>query len=544
MSEQGQSVNSALRNAGVAVPSAPVPPGLTVVDPAKEENGLPMIRLPGDNVLLSDFSAKIGGVLAANGVYRREGVPVLFDMDTNRLEPVEAQAFRSFVEDYAVCFTKKRVGDDEWKNVGKTMTSETAKGVLRSPAFKRELAPLSRVNPVRMPVQRADGTIQLLAPGYDKESGALTLDSGFEYDETFTLDEARTALKDLLSEFPIPDRQPDGTSRSEAVIIAALLANFASMLLPSMMNRVNFGFMANSEGSGKTLLAELCLIPVFGSAEVTGTPDNKEEFRKTLDTAALSASPYLFLDDLSGLLRNNLLNAFMTASTWSGRVMGGQQKFSAPKVATVFITGNNLELSPDIARRTLQVELFVTSANPQSREIKRLINARYLAKPENRRQILSALWAMVRAWDAKDRPPATRVLRGFEAWSNIYGGIVQNAGFGNPLDEPPSDAGFGDTKRHDMEALVNKLAEGVEKTAEFTFDSLIDVARDLNCFEFAIDGKETKEGFELKQGSKSVMGKMFSKEYGGRSFQLKDGRVVTFGNRGKNRSRKYTLVVM
>jgi hypothetical protein len=442
-----------------------------------------------------------------------------------------------------VCYTYK-VKDEQPVKVKKTMNAETAKGVLSSPAFKRELRLLSRVNPIPMPVQRADGSLELLKPGYDEPSGALTLDCGFDFDETVTAEQGRMVLRDLLSEFPFPDRQDDGTSRSEAVMVAGMLSGFASMLLPAMMKRVNFVFLANSEGSGKSLLAEICLIPVFGAAEVTGTPDNKEEFRKTLDMSVLSASPYLFLDDLSGVLKNNLLNAFMTCVSWTGRVMGGQQKFSAPKVSTVFITGNNLELSPDIARRTLQVELFVTSANPQNREIKRLINAHYLAKPENRRQILSALWAIVKGWDKAGRPPASRVLRGFESWSNIYGGIVQHAGFGNPLAEPPSDAGFGDTQRHDMEALINKLAEGVDKMAEFSFDTLIDIARDLNCFEHAIDGKETKDGFELKAWSRSRMGKMFSKQYGGRSFQLKDGRVVTFGKRGEHRGRKYTLVVV
>jgi hypothetical protein len=469
-------------------------------------------------------------------------VTVVLDAAVGALVPLDAQGFRTFVEDYLTTFSFKMKGE-EWVKVRKTMNAETAKGTLASPAFRRGLRPLARVNPVPMPVRRGDGRVELLPVGYDEESQVLTLDPGFEYEE-MSGEEARAVLKDLLSEFPIPDRQEDGTSRSEAVVVSAMVANFAALLLPRMAKRLNYAFLANSPASGKTLLAQMCLMPLYGAAEVQGMPESKEEFRKVLDTAALAASPYLFLDDLDGFLKNNLLNAFMTAPSWSGRVMGGQTKFVTPKVTTVFITGNNLELSPDIGRRTLQVELFVSAADPQDRSIARVIDEEFLVLPQTRRQVLSALWALVRSWDGARRPHARKVYRGYEAWSNVFGGIVVHGGFGNPLDQPPKDAGFGDTERQDMETLVAHLVEGAAKSVEYHFDELVDACVRLNCFEYAIDGKEGKDGsFELKPAARAKLGAMFSKRYGGRTFRLPDGRSVVFGSRGKNRHRRYTLAI-
>ena len=59
--------------------------------------------------------------------------------------------------------------------------------------------------------------------------------------------------------------------------------------------------------------------------------------------------------------------------------------------------------------------------------------------------------------------------------------------------------------------------------------------------------KENDEGEKytvLNQRSKSALGKMFAAKYGGRKFRLKDGRLVQFGKRGRNRHRKYSVEII
>jgi hypothetical protein len=106
-----------------------------------------------------------------------------------------------------------------------------------------------------------------------------------------------------------------------------------------------------------------------------------------------------------------------------------------------------------------------------------------------------------------------------------------------------------------MERLtdISALADGAKKPErikkkEFTFEELVDAAKANDCFNHMMEGntKKDEQGEEytvLNQRSKSALGKMFSAKYGGRKFRLKDGRVVRFGHRGRNRHRRYNVEI-
>lgn len=107
----------------------------------------------------------------------------------------------------------------------------------------------------------------------------------------------------------------------------------------------------------------------------------------------------------------------------------------------------------------------------------------------------------------------------------------------------------------DMERLkdVSALEDGKKpeplKKKEFTFEELVDAAQANDCFGWMMGGttKKDEEGNEyiaLDQRSKSALGKLFAAKYGGRKFRLKDGRVVQFGKRGRNRHRKYSVEIV
>jgi len=296
---------------------------------------------------------------------------------------------------------------------------------------------------------------------------------------------------------------------------------------------MNFVYTANSQRSGKSLLAKVAIVPVYGHARVQTMPDSKEEMRKGLDTEALAASPYLLFDDLSGRIDNQALNAFMTARVWSGRVLGSQRQFQVPKVGICFLTGNNLGLSTDIANRSLRCDLYVEEADPQARQVRRVIDDGWLCKPEVRGDICSALWAIVRAWDEAERPVGARVLRGYEQWCSLFGGMVAHAGFGDCLASPPLDAEAGDTEYADMLAVVGQLVEwiGAEgKGREYPFQAVVDAAVACGSFTW-LDGKMRRdesdaEYLELSSKHKSAFGRMLSAKYGGRVWTLH-----VYGNR-------------
>jgi hypothetical protein len=251
--------------------------------------------------------------------------------------------------------------------------------------------------------------------------------------------------------------------------------------------------------------------------------------------------------------------------------MNSQKKFAVDQQAIVFIAGNNIELSGDLTGRFLLVDLEVREADPQKRIIHNVIDERYLSQDAVRADLNSATWGIMRAWnegirwDPKEkkiikrdpRPEPSSVYRGFETFSRLFGGMVENAGYGNPMESTAAEI---NPDYADMMAIVERLADGVERRAEYEFRRLIDICRELNLFEWHLEGKVIKrkvvegegtmevtreiEQFDLTPSNKSWFGKLFSKTYGGSMFTIPDGRRVQFGKRGENRQRLYTVEII
>src|SRR5207245_1056417 len=105
------------------------------------------------------------------------------------------------------------------------------------------------------------------------------------------------------------------------------------------------------------------------------------------------------------------------SSMHTGRLLGKTQMFEAANASTIFITGNDLSVSPDIKRRSLEVTLFVAEADVQARQVQHPIDDVWLLNPQNRRDILNALSAIIRNWADAGKPLATKNLRvGYQRW--------------------------------------------------------------------------------------------------------------------------------
>ena len=460
------------------------------------------------------------------------------------IEEMTAHRFRSWVEAYLVCF-RYQFSKHGAQKVRQTMGVDMAQTCLESDEFRRLQPRLLRVNTVRLPIKRADGSIDLLPDGYDSASCILTIAPKWDYDEEMTAEQAVHVLDDLDREFPFQD------PRSKAVFRAALLSQFGYFLQQLDAKRLNFLFHANSPRSGKTLLVEIVLTLAWSYASIDAMPDDTAKLRDRLDTAVREAKTYLVLDDLEQtFLRSGTLNAFMTATWWSGRKFHSQEEFQEPKTPVVFLTANNLEVTPDIAGRTLTCDLFTAEADAQERAISRPIDAEWIRTPAVHRQLCSALWALIKAWRDNGRQHEGRIVAGYHEWSRIFGGIVMHAGFGDPCAARESD-GYGNTEYGDMRELISKLAEGVEKSAEYEFGEIVNTCRELNCFGHLIKGRLVKEkeaGYEREvfvpsDETNSSLGKLLGR-YGGKSFVTKAGQRVVFDKRGKNRHRKYVLQVV
>lgn len=565
MSDQSDAANEfARRKLGSDVDAAAAASGLAVVPAPQEDNGLgkrPWVELPGrGNRDLSDFAKDLARHLAVAPIFRRENLIVTVDAQTGSLRLMSAERFLTWVADQVVIYeiVSVKVGKGrEDHNVRRSMNLSTARACLESDAFYGGLRELTRVNLVPMPAMRKDGRIELLQKGYDPESGIFTLVGGVKIDDTVTIDQARALLNDYYGDFPWADVDAaTGLSRSKAVAITLALALFGIGLQKVEAARMGFVTRANTQGGGKSLSTQIGISASFGLPK--GTPRaNEEEMRKVLDAAAMQGASYLFFDNLKHHLESALLEAFMTSPVWSGRVMATQTFFEAKKSTVLLITGNNLTLSPDLQRRVLQCDLHVENFDLQEQTHRRELNPVVLSAPAVQSEFLSALWAIVRHWDGAGRPPASlngkpyRVAT-FAEWSDLFGGMVEAAGWGNPLLKPSEDQ-MADQKTPHQRMLVELLAGGIEEgknTIEFTFQELIDCCWENDLFAWLLEGtpKDRGEGkpqmFEVKSKCASKMGKMFTDEMSGRLgrvYSIKGNRRVRFVKKGDGRLKRYCL---
>jgi len=501
-------------------------------------DGRPEIVLPGDGKSLSVFAAELGKKLREQRIFTRDGI-ALYVSDGGKLEPMGQKSFCTWVEQY--------IRVQKWTGTGKdrrledaTMTEASAGLVLESVQFIRQLKPIRRVNSVRQPVIRPNGKLELLPIGYDDEAQTFTV-GAVEYREDMQLMDAMLLLEDLLKEFAWPREDP---ARAKSVALSSMLGVYGDMLLHSTHQRPVFIYAANREGAGKTLLIRMAVCPTFGPAVIGPPPDpsRADALAKLLASAALAGSPYLIFDNWAGLIGNASLEAFITSSTYSDRVLGVSKMFTVEKQCLVFISGNHARVSPDMRRRSIILDLEVVEACSEDRQIQKP-----MGEPEiifRRPEILAALWAVIRYWNEEGRPEGSERHGSFAKWGHLFGGILEAIGLPNPVTRPAKQA--DDTLR-DMQQLVVEALESAIDESEgrtFTAQELMEFSRERGFFEWVL-AEDSPEREDLKRRERSSFGKICSRfdgsKFGTIEFVRGEDARGKGGSGGGSRSRQFVV---
>lgn len=532
MSDSKAEMISALHKARLDADSwiASINPDLksTVAAPVTE---LPDLYLPGSGISVSQFALELAEKLKDAPIFVRDGI-VLYISSAMKLEPMGAEAFCTWIEDYVRLVKMSGVGEKRFPETA-TMTAAGASLVLNSPQFIRSLRVIRRVNQVRQPVIRKCGTMELLPKGYDAEASTWTIGS-VDFAEDMSLDDAVSLLETVIKEFPWPREE---TLKAKSIAITSMLAVFGDMLLEPAHQRPVWIFNANREGSGKTTLMRLAICPSFGSA-VIGPPPNAnspDALSKLLASAALGGMPYLCFDNWSGVVGNSALEAFITSSTYSDRVLGVSKMFSVEKQCMVLITGNHARVSPDMRRRSLIVDLEMIEACAEERVIENP-----MGEPEilaMRPKLLAALWAIIREWNAAGRPEGKVRHASFQRWGHLFGGIAECLGIPNPVSAPAKAA--DDTLR-DFTAMVNEaIEEAFDETGRhFTAADLMEYARERGLFSWVLDPEpddSARDHSSIKRKERSSFGKICSRFDGSRFGDIEFKRAED-GRSGANRA--------
>ena len=379
----------------------------------------------------------------------------------------------------------------------------------------------------------------------------------------WTLKESTDYLRWLLREFPFADWKEitlsdeeggDGTtvkqSRSQAVQVAAMLSLFCIGLVPKGANRMGFIYNANSQRSGKTLLAKLAIMPLYKGFKGQPWKSNEEELNKLIDAEMIAGSNYICFDNVRGKLSSQTLEGVMTSPEWTGRVLGKTQMFTATNRMTLFVTGNDCLVSPDMGHRCLICDLFVPEGDVQQRQVENLLDEPWLMETENRRRILSALWGIVRAWGAAGRPLAAsfgfKPRLGFERWGEIIGGLVGFAGFGNPLEKVQLEQA-GDSEERNIHKLIDRMVDlSLTDRGEFDFQTVVNICHEEAIFDWMLDGREQEGNFKLTAKARSALGLTIGRYAPNvdatghpRLYRRGESIIVEFGCKGQGRHKRY-----
>jgi hypothetical protein len=474
----------------------------------------PVLNAPKDGEDPRDFAIELGQILGKSGRYFLRGEKVMTLHDSGRkLMPLEATEFVLGMLDHVLLMTWVKAAKSERggaKEVPTKLNKEMANQVLCSPQFRRQLPEVDRVLPVPVPVWADDQkSIVKLKVGYNLQRKVLVA-GDVNFPVIAYADACRILTDEWLASWPYAK---DDAARSMATVVAGMLAPFCDLLTAPMCPRPAFIFTANKEGSGKTVMATMCLAPTYGDISATMVPEEitDVELEKRLLAIALSGKPYMLLDNWKGHLQSAALEGFLTKMQVEGRLLGENVMAEVHKCTLVFVTANTVKVSPDMRRRSLFVDLFVEEVQPETRQFARWIDDMEIA--EGREVLLGCLWSIVQNW-AEAGCPRSQVKHGtFRQWGDIIGGICEHIGLPSPLSPPklrePADRDLGPFQR----MLVKAMTGVLEDVSEFRSGELMEFARGLGEWDF-LDEDKPSDGTKELRTERKIFGDMIGRFIG------------------------------
>lgn len=350
------------------------------------------------------------------------------------MKPVDRGSFHDLVQETAITVTENEGANGttygySWPDPG-TMAATMS----RSEKF----AQLDRLS--HAPFVREDGTVVTL-PGYDESTRTMLIPdevfAGLEVPEDPSDEEITAARELILSEW-LGDF-PFESDVDRANVLALIITPAIRGMVPKVPLAVIDGLQM---GVGKNLLADSILTVYTGqAAEPMNWVPDADELRKQI-TAAFRGGSEFFVFDEAHTVEGAPLAQALTASTWQDRILGVSTMANFPNVITWMSLGNNVQVRGDLTRRVYRIALRPKYANPQDRKAETFRHPGQSGLDlgswtrKHRRELMTAILTLVRAWFAKGQPRPKRGVSfgSFEVWERITGGIVETAGLIGFLD--------------------------------------------------------------------------------------------------------------
>lgn len=318
---------------------------------------------------------------------------------------------------------------------------------------------------IESPTLRPDGSL-VDCPGYDDATALLYEPTpGVHFPaiaERPTRDDAGRASAVLLE--PVKDF-PFVADTDRAAFVAVVLTLLARRIIRGAVPM--FAVRAPTPGTGKSLLAHIIGIVGTGHEPAVMSMTEADELRKRITALALSGTPLILLDDVSGSLGSDVLAGALTATTWEDRLLGQTEMVRLPLRAVWLATGNNLGFQRTLGRRVIPIDLDARVEHPEDRtEFQHRDLGAYVraVRPE----LVGAALTMLRAFLAAGAPAhkGTR-LGSFEQWDDVVRSCVIWAGLADPAAADDPNRGRGRIRAQADDDIADLAAFYAELTRAF-----------------------------------------------------------------------------
>lgn len=349
-----------------------------------------------------------------------------------------------------------------------------------------------------------DGSGEIVTqPGYRRQ--ARTFLNRYDPLPEVTFDEARTNIVEWLADFPF-DRPHDFVHA-----LGFMLTPIVRLLIdgPVPMHV----FEAPTPGTGKSLLMTLLAHVGAGRPIPPGRlASNDEERRKALVAYLAAGNSVITLDNVTGKVNDDTLAGILTAyPVYTDRLMGGQTLASVSATAVWGLSGNNMTMSPDIARRAVIIRLDSKVERPEERTDFRIPNIVGYTS-ENCGLLRASALSLIANWLSAGRPDGHRRLGSFEAWSRVVGGIVAAAGLDGWLEGRAQRLADADPVLEDWRELIRIwLTLPALRVAQAK--DLVDIAMDHELLQGILgDGSRNSQAQRMGRALKALRGRIIKVE--------------------------------
>lgn len=357
-------------------------------------------------------------------VFVRGGSLVRIVKDENKFDCIEElsqSALLGYVADVAIWerVTKDKYGADEVKEV--YPPRDVVSTVLAAGSWPG-IPALTGI--VMSPVFTKTGELHK-DPGYNPSSRLFYVGGVTVGDTTPTAERVAWAkdliLNNILIDFPFKDE----AGRAHAV--GYMLLPFVRSMIdgPTPVHAVD----APTAGTGKGKLLNACAFPFLGhDVSTMAAAKDDDEWRKRITTSLMSGNTHLVIDNINHELDSGSLASAFTQPIWEDRTLGSNREIKIPVRTVWAMTGNNIAMSQELARRSVWIRLDSNMEKPwQTTGFKHADLMGWVR--DNRDALATAAITLVQAWIDKGMPaPSARPKGSYEAWAKVIGGILETVG--------------------------------------------------------------------------------------------------------------------